>query len=91
MLLAESDHLRQQFASETVQIKAAAAWVDTTYTLAHSLRAFWPLAAAGAGFFVARKSGSWLRLIGKAWSLWRIAKKIEPLWRRFSSAHNPAQ
>ena len=91
MLVAESDHLRQRFANESAEIKAAAAWVDTSYTLVQSLRAWWPLAAAGAGLFVARKRGSWLRLIGKAWSLWRIAKKVEPLWRRFSSASTPAQ
>ncbi len=91
LLLAESERLRHRLAEETAELQVAAGWIERGVGFVQSLQAWWPLVAAGAGFFMARKRGGWLQLFGKAWSIWRVVKQFEPLWRQFSSANPPAK
>ncbi len=88
ILLAESEQLRQQLAADAARLQAAAAWVDTGYSLAQSLRTYWPLFAAAAGFVIARRRGGWMRSLGKLWSVWKVARKLKPVWHLFSAARN---
>lgn len=82
-LLAESDNLRQQVAMELNELERAAAWVEKGYSVAASLRTWWPVAAAGAGVFLGMGRGGLLAKLGKVWSLWRIARKGLGLWRQY--------
>ncbi len=85
LLLAESEYLRRRFAGDLDRFQAAAAWLDTGFSVVQSLRAYWPLFAAGAGFLATRKRRGWLRSLGKLWTLWKVARRFWPLWRLFSS------
>jgi hypothetical protein len=91
LLVAESDQLRQQMASELAELSTAATWVESGYSLVQSLRSLWPVLAGAAGLFVARKRGGWLQTLGKAWSLWGLAKRVAVLWRRYSAAAPSAE
>ena len=85
LLVHESDRLRRQLAADAAGLQAAAAWVDTGYSVFQSVRGYWPLFAAGAGFFVARKRGGLLRSLGKLWTVWKVARRLVPLWRSVSA------
>ena len=91
LLLAESERYRQQIAGHLDNLRPAAAWAERGYSLVRSLCSSWPLLAAAAGFLIARKRhpsrkrGFLLRTLGKAWSLWRLAKTLASLRRRASS------
>jgi hypothetical protein len=81
-LVAESERHRQQLTAELEQLRSAATWVETGFSLARSLRTYWPVLAAGAALFGARKRGSLLGALGKGLSLWRLVKKLSGLWGR---------
>lgn len=84
VLVAESQQLRQRLAGELQPLRAAAGWLERGYSRVQSLKPFWPLLAAGAGFFVARKRKSLLGTVGKGLSLWRLGRKVFALVRRLS-------
>jgi hypothetical protein len=89
--VAESDQLRGQFAAESTELQSAAAWIETGYLAAKLVRDWWPLFATGAGFLMTRKRRGWLRLLARALSLWRIVRRIFPLWKEFFSEKKPAE
>jgi len=87
LLVAESDQHRRQIARELEQLRPVALWAEKGYSLAQSLRTWWPAVAFASGFFltrkgVVRKRGFLLRMVGKAWSGWQIGKRLAPFWRR---------
>ncbi len=79
-LVAQSARHRQQLAAELAQLRSAATWVETGFSLARSIRDYWPVLAAGAALFRPRKRGGLLSALGKGWSLWRLARKLAGLW-----------
>ena len=86
-LVAESDQCRQQVARELEQLRPIALWAEKGYSLAQSLRSWWPAMALASGFLltrrgITRKRGFLLRALGKAWSGWQLGKRLAPLWRR---------
>ena len=91
LLLAESECYRQLIAGQLDNLRPAATWVERGYSLVRSLRSSWPLLAAAAGFFIARKRppsrtrGLLFRVLAKGWSVWRLAKTLALLRRRSSS------
>ena len=76
MLIDQSDRLRQELVAELEILESSAAWVEKGYTVARSIRSLWPILAGVAGLVVAKKGGSWLRKLGKAWSFFRIARNV---------------
>jgi hypothetical protein len=90
LLVAESDRLRQQFAGELANLRPTVAWMERGYSVFHSLRSVWPWLAAAGGVLVARKGGGLFRSLGKAWSVWRLGKKLAGLWRSRTGSEQEA-
>jgi hypothetical protein len=80
--VAESARYRQQLDAELAQLRSVATWVETGFSLARSLRDYWPVLATAAALFGARKKGGLLSALGRGWSLWRLVKKLSGLWGR---------
>jgi hypothetical protein len=85
LLVAESNCLRRHMSAETANLREAAAWFERGVALTRSLRTAWPLLAPAAGFFIARKRFSWVRLAGRGWTLWKAGKKLAAFWKRHAS------
>jgi len=85
-LLLESSQLRRRFATECGQLQVATSWIETGYSVVQSVRGYWPLIAAGAGFLLTRKRGGALPSLGRIWSVWKMARQALTLWRDFSTA-----
>jgi hypothetical protein len=83
--VAESDWLRRQMSVEAANVRGAAAWFERGVSFARSTRAVWPLMAPLAGFVIARKRFSWVRLAHQGWRLWKAGKKLTAFWRRHAS------
>jgi hypothetical protein len=81
LLAAESGLLRAQMAQDAAQLVPTIAWAERGYTFVRALRSFWPVVATAAGFLVARKKGGLLGLVGKLWSVWRVAKNVTGFWK----------
>lgn len=88
-LMAESDRLRREIAGEFANLENAVGWIDRGYSLIRSFRAWWPLAAAAAGLMLGRTRGGLLKKLGKAWSLWKLARKATSLWQQFAPRREP--
>jgi hypothetical protein len=84
LLVAESDCLRHQIATDLANLQPAVAWVERGYSVFQSVRSFWPLLAVLLGFLVTRKKGPWLRSLGKAWTYSRLIKKVVNLWQSYA-------
>ncbi len=82
MLLAESESLRWQMEARVSDLQTSLAWMDTGYSLWKSFRSWWPLAAAAAGLALGRGGGGLVSKLGKAWSFWRLVKKVIAAWPR---------
>lgn len=89
LLLAESERLRRQLGTEIGQLQAATGWIESGYSLLKSVRPYWPLVVAGAGFLLTRKRGRPLSSLDRIWSVWRIAKKAIHFWQQFSTGASP--
>ena len=90
-LLARSQQLRQQIASDVENLRPVAAWVDRGYLLTRSLRSAWPFVGGLAGFFLTRKKASLWRTAGKLWSYWRIGKRLADIWRMYAPKGPPPE
>jgi len=82
-LVTQSGELRQYLAAEGAELRVAASWIETGYSVARLMLDWWPLIATGAGFLMTRKRRGWLRLFARALSLWRIVKRLFPFWKVF--------
>src|SRR5437763_916314 len=89
LLVAQSEEYRQEIVAEMENIAAATAWIERGYSTLRSFRSVWPLVAAVAGAFMARKGGFILRNAGKAWSLWQLARKLLRTWQRRPADSTP--
>jgi hypothetical protein len=89
VLLEESARLREQLFEDVRNLQKACGWVDRGYSLFFSLRSWWPVlagaAAGAAGLFIGTKQRGFIGRIGKAWSLWRVARKGVSLWQEYFS------
>ena len=90
-LIAESDQYRQEIADALDNIRATTAWVQRGYSVMGMVRTYWPLVASLAGFLFVRKRLSWVRKLGKAWSLWRLGRRLFGLWRSRASHSAPVE
>jgi hypothetical protein len=81
-LIAESDRCRQEIARELKSLGAVTAWAEKGYSVARSVRAWWPVLGVAAGFLITRRKGSLFRALAKGWSWWQIGKRFAPMWRR---------
>ena len=83
-LIAESERNREEIARELGNLGAVTAWAEKGYSVAQSIRAWWPVAGVVAGFLITKKGGSrsLLRALAKGWSWWQIARRFAPMWRR---------
>ncbi len=88
-LVAESEVLRRGLGLYLEPVEQACARVDQGIALARSLRPFWPLAAAAAGFAATRSRGGLWQLLRRGWSLWRLASKAMDFWREQGRDHSP--
>ena len=81
-LVADSERNRRDVARELRNLGAITAWAERGYSIAQSVRAWWPVAGVVAGFLITRKGGSFFRALAKGWSWWQVAKRFAPMWRR---------
>jgi YqjK-like protein len=89
LLLAESGRLRRQLGTEIGHLQAATRWLQNSYTLLQSVRPYWPLVVAAAGFLFTRKGRGPLNALDRIWSVWKIAKRLIRVFREYSTASPP--
>ncbi len=88
-LVEESERYRRELAGAVEDLRSAAVWVDAGYALARSIGAYVPVITGVAGLFGRRRKRSFFGLLGKAWGLWRLGKKVVGLWAQASGGGNP--
>ena len=91
VLLARSEQYRQDLSSEIDALRPTVVWVERGYTVLHSVRSVWPMAATAAGFLFARKGGSILRNTGRILSVYRLGRQLFGLWRTYTAARQSAK
>jgi hypothetical protein len=81
-LVERGERHRQEIGAALDQLRSAAAWVETGYSVAQTIGTYAPLLTTVAGLVRGRRKGSLLRLLGKGWTLWRLGKRLSRLWAR---------
>ena len=81
LLVARSAELRQQLVNDFAALHSSTAWVERGYQVIRSARAFWPITAGVAGFFLARSPIGLMKKAGSIVSWLRAAKTLSGLWR----------
>lgn len=81
LLVARSGVLRQQMINDFAALHSSAAWVERGYQVIRAARAFWPVTAGVAGFFVARSPVGLAKKAASVLPWLRVAKTLSGLWR----------
>jgi hypothetical protein len=76
ILIARSDQLRGQLAADIGNLRPVVGWIERGYSIAVSLYSFLPIIGGLAGFMVGRRKTSVMGKVTKAWSYWRIGRKM---------------
>ena len=87
VLVARSGELRQQMKNDFAALHSSAAWVERGYRMIRTTRAFWPITAGVAGFFLARSPVGLVKKAGSVMSWLRVARTVSGLWKSLRETH----
>ena len=84
-LLQRSEELRGEIAADIANLRPVVQWVERGYSVALSIYSFWPILGGLTGFALARKKGSLLSKVAKAWSFFKLGKKAVGIFQQMKS------